>query len=171
VEETKITLGHYLIAYLGLVVLWLLLTSTLAPAELILGALVAGMALLAAGPRLQLLAGLRLEPGAPLALLRYFAYFTIALIRANFDVARRVLSPKLPLHPEIVEVETRLQSELGRLWLANSITLTPGTLTVDVLADQRLRVHWIDSLPGADLKAATQRIVSGFERHMRGFLR
>lgn len=169
-EGARLSWGHYLLAYLGMFLLWLLLVQTFARDELVLGALVAGLALLASGPRLGLLAGFRLEAGAPLALVRYFASFLVALVRANLDVARRVLSPRLPLHPEVVEVETDLRSELGRLWLANSITLTPGTLTVDVL-DQRLRVHWIDSRPaGGDLAAATETIVRGFERHMRGFL-
>lgn len=169
-EGARLSWGHYVLAYLGMFLLWLLLVQTLAADELILGAAVAGLALLASGPRLRLLTGLRLEAGAPLALVRYFVYFLTALVRANLDVAGRVLSPRLPLHPEVVEVETGLRSELGRLWLANSITLTPGTLTVDVL-DQRLRVHWIDSRPaGGDLEAATEQIVRGFERHMRGFL-
>ena len=53
--------------------------------------------------------------------------------------------------------------------LANSITLTPGTLTVDVEGDALL-VHWIDCPPGTDIATATQTIASGFERHLRGFL-
>jgi len=85
-------------------------------------------------------------------------------------MARRILTPSLPLNPEVVEVKTELQSDLGRLLLANSITLTPGTLTVDV-KDDRLLVHWVDCRPGTDLEQATQAIAAGFERHIKGFLK
>jgi multicomponent Na+:H+ antiporter subunit E len=96
--------------------------------------------------------------------------FFVALTVANFDVARRVLAPSLPIRPAVVEVHTELRSALGRMLLANSITLTPGTLTIDVHGD-RLLVHWIDCAPGTDLAAATAAIAAGFERHIKGFLR
>ncbi|MEK8019066.1 MAG: Na+/H+ antiporter subunit E, partial [Candidatus Parabeggiatoa sp.] len=60
-------------------------------------------------------------------------------------------------------------SSLGKLMLANSITLTPGTLTVDVV-ENRLQVHWVDSTPGEDLESATRAIADSFERHLREFL-
>ena len=68
------------------------------------------------------------------------------------------------------QLETRLQSPLGKLLLANSITLTPGTLSVDV-QDARILVHWVDCPPGADLSRATRTIAESFERHISGFLK
>jgi multicomponent Na+:H+ antiporter subunit E len=56
------------------------------------------------------------------------------------------------------------------LLLANSITLTPGTLSVDVQGG-RILVHWVDCAPGDDLAAATREIAESFERHIRGFLK
>jgi multicomponent Na+:H+ antiporter subunit E len=56
------------------------------------------------------------------------------------------------------------------LWLANSITLTPGTLTVDVKG-QTLQVHWIDVAPGADLVHATREIAEKFENVLKGMVR
>lgn len=149
--------------------LWLLLTGSLAPAELAAGLLVAATAAALSHPRVTLLTGLRLTPAAPLHLLAYLGVFAVALVRANLDVARRVLSPALPIHPGVVQIRTRLRSELGRLLLANSITLTPGTLTVDVEED-RLLVHWISLPAGADVEAATRAIAEPFERHLSGFL-
>ena len=93
----------------------------------------------------------------------------IALVRANLDMARRVLTPALPLRPAMVQIRTSLRSDLGRLVLANSITLTPGTLSVDVDGDA-LVVHWVDCPPDTDMAAATQQIAGAFERHLRGFL-
>ena len=86
------------------------------------------------------------------------------------DVARRVLSPSLPLRPALVEVRTELHSSLGRLILANSITLTPGTLSVDV-REEYLLIHWIDAPPEIDIEGATRKITSRFERHLKGFLK
>jgi multicomponent Na+:H+ antiporter subunit E len=116
------------------------------------------------------MAGVRLSFWAPVALLQYLVVFFIELVRANLDMARRVLSPSLPINPAVVEVRTGLQSSLGKLLLANSITLTPGTLSLDVQND-RLLVHWIDCPPGTDIDSATRAIAESFERHISGFLR
>lgn len=164
------SIAHYLFVYLALFVFWLLLTGSGEPQEITVGALVALVTTLAAGPHLNIFSGIRLEPAAPYHLLRYVGYFCVALVRANLDVARRVLSPSLPIRPALVEVRTALQSNLGRLILANSITLTPGTLSVDLRGDHIL-VHWIDCPPGTDLEAATRTIAAGFEKHLRGFLK
>ncbi len=159
----------YLVGFAACLLTWILLTGTLALPELVAGILVALVAVLASGDRLALLAGVRLSPMAPFHLVHYLGYFLVQLALSNLDVARRVLSPGLPLNPGLVEVHTGLTSELGRMLLANSITLTPGTLTVDVVED-RLLIHWIDCSPGGDTEAATRVIAAGFEHRIRGFL-
>jgi multicomponent Na+:H+ antiporter subunit E len=117
-------------------VFWLLLAGSLDRQELAAGLLVAtAVAVLAAG-RHPIMAGIRLTPKAPLAFVLYLAWLARALVLANLDMARRVLSPSLPIRPALVHIPTSLRSELGRLALANSITLTPGTLTVDVEDDE-----------------------------------
>jgi multicomponent Na+:H+ antiporter subunit E len=150
--------------------LWLLLTGSTDPAELIAGLLVALVVTLISRPHLAIFTGLKLTASALPAFLSYLVVFVIELIRANMDMARRVLSPSLPLNPALVEVTTALKSPLGRLTLANSITLTPGTLSVDV-EQERLIVHWIEVPPGVDSEQATQAIVGKFERHLKGFLK
>jgi len=96
--------------------------------------------------------------------LAYIPYLFGQIVKANLDVASRVVRRRIPIHPGIVAVTTRLRSPLGRTILANSITLTPGTLSVEIEGD-RLFIHWIDvgGDGGAD---ATERIVSGFERYL-----
>lgn len=153
-----------------LFLLWIALIGRFDAQEWVVGALVAVMVTALAEPYLGIFSGVRLTPAAPLHFLRWFGYFLIALLRSNLDMARRVLSPSLPLNPAFVEVRTRLTSPLGRLALANSITLTPGTLTVDV-RDDVLLVHWVDVSDGADIEAATAGIAAGFERHLLGFLK
>lgn len=163
-------LQHFLFTFVFSLVFWLLLTGSLDPQELTAGLLVAlAVAVLTAGRR-PLMAGIRLVPGAPLAFLLYLVSLARALVLANLDMARRVLTPSLPIRPALVHINTSLRSELGRLTLANSITLTPGTLTVDVEHDT-LTVHWVDCPPGTDMQAATEEIAGGFERHLRGFLK
>jgi len=69
------------------------------------------------------------------------------LIKANWDVAKRALNPKLPVNPGIVKVPVNLKSEYGLSTLANSITLTPGTITMDVVDQNKqtyFYIHWID---------------------------
>ncbi len=83
----------------------------------------------------------------PLKLLVFiFAYiplFVYQLILANFDIARRVLSPKIPLNPGFIKISTDLKGDFAKLTLANSITLTPGTLSVDVDGND-IYIHTVD---------------------------
>jgi multicomponent Na+:H+ antiporter subunit E len=81
---------------------------------------------------------------APFALL-YVATFLRELLTANVDVAYRTLAPSMPIYPAVVEVPLRVRSDLAITTIANSITLTPGTLTMDYDADTNtLYVHSID---------------------------
>ena len=76
--------------------------------------------------------------------LYYIAIFIFECVKGNLDVAYRVLHPDLPIRPGMVKVKVGLKSDVGLTFLANSITLTPGTTTVDV--DKRsgyIYVHWI----------------------------
>jgi multicomponent Na+:H+ antiporter subunit E len=169
VEPQQLRFVHNLFMFILVFGLWLLLVGNLDPAELAAGLLIAFIVTLASRPHLTILSGLIISPTAVVPFIKYIGTFFLALIRANIDVARRVLSPSLPLRPAVVEVETKLKSPLGRLILANSITLTPGTLTVDV-QNQVLLVHWIDCPPGSDIAKATQAITSQFEQHLKGFV-
>lgn len=97
-----------------------------------------------------------------LYLLLYIPVFIFYCIWANLDVAYRVLHPKLPIEPGIVKVKTSLSTLTGRVALANSITLTPGTLTVDLTDDGYLYIHWIN-VRAVDIEEATRKIVKRFE--------
>ena len=168
--DSRPAISHYLFSFGVVVLLWLLLAGSLKNEE-IAAAVAAGVIVTAvAGPRLAIFTGLRFSMAAPWHLVWYLIHFFAALVRANLDVARRVLTPSLPIRPGVVEVRTGLQSSLGRLLLANSITLTPGTLTVDV-QDERILVHWIDCPPEIDVEQATRAIAASFERHISGFLK
>ncbi len=94
----------------------------------------------------------------------YIPFMFKEIIKANIDVALRVIKPVIPLNPGIISVQTKLKSKIGRMILANSITLTPGTLSVDIKNDT-LYIHCID-LTGIDKKNAGEKIISGFEKYL-----
>ena len=67
------------------------------------------------------------------------------MLKANLHVAYIVLHPMLPIKPGIIKIKTKLKKDTSLTFLSNSITLTPGTLTIDIDPDkQNLYIHWID---------------------------
>ena len=106
------------------VLVWLALTSTFELQELLIGiGLCVVLALLLNSYYLKL--GL-----PPFTVKRLVLAWEIA--KANLDVAYRVVHPKMPIKPGIVVIKTGLKSDIAKMILANSITLTPGTFTLDV---------------------------------------
>ena len=65
------------------------------------------------------------------------------MVKANINMLRQVYSPRIAIRPGVVEVKTRLTSPIGRLALANSIALTPGSLVLELEGDS-LFIHWLD---------------------------
>ena len=94
--------------------------------------------------------------------LLYVPVFFYYIMKANLDVVYRALHPKMPIRPGIVKIKTDLKTESGITALANSITLTPGTLTVDLTDDGFLYVHWIN-VKSDDIEQATRCIAERFE--------
>ena len=85
-------------------------------------------------------------------LLAYLPWLLKEIWVANIQVVKLVLDPALPIDPVIIRVRTRFSSDFARTTLANSITLTPGTITLDVDGDDVL-VHAITAVGGADIVA------------------
>jgi multicomponent Na+:H+ antiporter subunit E len=84
----------------------------------------------------------------PLATIRYLGWLTLEVIKSNLDVSRRILSPRLPISPTVVWVPASQKSEIGLVVFANSITLTPGTVSIDI-QEGEIEVHAL-SKEGAD---------------------
>ncbi|MBT3346020.1 MAG: Na+/H+ antiporter subunit E [Gemmatimonadetes bacterium] len=83
-------------------------------------------------------------------LILYVPWLVWAIIKANIDVAGRILRPSLPISPRMVKIKATQKDDLGRVVYANSITLTPGTVTVDLQGDE-LTVHALTAEAEADL--------------------
>lgn len=130
-----------LLRTLALFALWLVLSGQTKPLLLTVG-LIASLfvALLTArmndvDPRPP-----AILPGWPL--LTYWPWLLLQVVRSNLDMARRILSPGLPISPCVVEVRASQRTALGRVTYANSITLTPGTVAIDLEGDA-IQVHAI----------------------------
>jgi multicomponent Na+:H+ antiporter subunit E len=143
---------------------WMLLNGSLALDVIVVGLIAAFVITLLFGNSLAVVSEFRTTPRALIAAVGYVFFFVRELVKSNLNLARIVLSPALPLNPGIVKVRTRLKSRMGRLLLANSITLTPGTLTVDIDGEW-LYIHWV-TVESTDIEAATAAIVSGFEDYL-----
>ena len=78
----------------------------------------------------------------------YWAWLAKEVVRSSIEVARVVLDPRLPINPRIVEVEATARHPVDQVILGNSITLTPGTIALDV-NDGILKVHTLTH-EGAD---------------------
>ena len=137
--------------------------------ELILGAIVSVILTII----LAKLVNYTIDYRFPVKLLVFvFAYLPVfiwQLILANFDVARRVISPKIPLNPGFVKIKTDLKGDFAKLTLANSITLTPGTLSVDI-DNEYIYVHTVD-VKGKTLEENTKNISGKFEKLLGGIFK
>ena len=96
----------------------------------------------------------------------YVFVFSYYAIRGGLDVAWRVLHPSMPIRPGIVRVRSTLKTDTGRTALANSITLTPGTLTIDVSDEGVFYVHWLN-VTSEEEEAAAEQILRRFEWYIQ----
>lgn len=152
------------VLFITLMLFWVLLVNTLALETLLVGAIVSLLVAILYRDGLSFFTEFRFTPRAVIAGFLYYAYFFRQLLKSNLRLAGIVVNPKLPIDPGIIKIRTGLKSRMGRLMLANSITLTPGTLTVEV-KDEWIYVHCV-RLESTDVEAATKEIASGFERYL-----
>ena len=127
---------------------WVLLTWSFTPQEMIAGAVVSlAAALFTSGFFIHENAFRLANPVRFGALVAYVFIFLGELIKANLDVARRCFGGCKEVNPGIVRVPVELEGDYAQAMLANSITLTPGTITLDI-AEQDGKtwyyIHWID---------------------------
>lgn len=164
-HESLKPVRNFAYLFVILLVIWLLLTSSFQWQELVAGVLISLILTLFLSKRYREL-GL-----PPLSLKRivwsiiYIVVLLKEIIIANIDVAYRVIYPKMPIKPGIVIIRTGLKQDIAKLILANSITLTPGTFTLDILGD-RILIHWIN-VQSEETSEATRIIGERFEKYLR----
>ncbi len=156
---------RFLVSWIVLFVMWMAFVASLDPQEIVTGLVVGFFATFVSRASIVGEQPAKwLSPKRWFYFILYTFYFIKELTVANLDVAYRVIHPKLPINPGIVRVKTKLKSPMAKLVLANSITMTPGTITVDI-NDDTLYIHWID-VQGKDVEEATRAIVEGFEKYL-----
>ena len=153
------------IQFIALFAMWLLLTWSLNWQDVVMGALAALIVTALTGNIILGKLWHILNPVRLFWSLVYIPYFLWNVLLANFDVAYRVIHPDMPIKPGIIKVKTTLKTDIGRTALANSITLTPGTLTIDII-DDTLYIHWIN-VKHTDIENASKEIVQRFEKILR----
>lgn len=99
------------------------------------------------------------NPGRILNFLLFIIIFTFELIKANLIMAKLILTPSLPISPKIIKVKTKIKSNTGKAFLANAITLTPGTLSVDLKEDE-IFIHIVEGIKVSD----GEDIIKPFEK-------
>jgi multicomponent Na+:H+ antiporter subunit E len=107
---------------------------------------------------------IRFSPKRAYHFVLYTGVFVIELVRANISLMRCVFAPHIVIKPGIVRIKTKLKTPVGRLALANSIALTPGSLVIDVKGED-LFIHWLD-VKTTDPDEATRAIAGVFEEHL-----
>jgi multicomponent Na+:H+ antiporter subunit E len=95
----------------------------------------------------------------------YWPWLLWQIVLSNLDVAKRILDPRLPISPTLITLKPTQRSDLGRVIYANSITLTPGTVTT-ALSGDTLEVHALtreaaDSLLEGDMDRRVTRLEGG----------
>lgn len=152
-------------AFILLFLMWLILTFSLHPVSLIAGAFVALGSTLLFGDHIVDHPAKLLNPHRYFWALVYIIVFLWECIKANLDVAYRVLHPEMPIHPGIVKVKLEVSSEIARTMLANSITMTPGTISVDIV-DDHIYIHWIN-VRIREAEPYGEKICGKFEKYIR----
>lgn len=136
-----------LLLNLLLALAWMSLTGQFDPVNFVAGFIIG-----------YLLLRLVQKPGEPLGyfrkavlVIRFLGFYLVELFLANFRVAISVLSPKMKLAPAVVAIPLEARSDLAITLLGNLITLTPGSLTLDVSTDRS--VMYVHAMHAEDIDA------------------
>ncbi len=155
----------YITFFLILFLFWLLLTFELSVANIITGAVASLITILFFGKYFVNDVKKFFHPHRYFWLIVYTFVFLWECLKANFDVAYRVIHPAMPIKPGIVKVKLNLKTGIGRTILAASITMTPGTITVDIIEDF-IYIHWI-YIHSTDPEVYSKKISGRFENYLK----
>jgi multicomponent Na+:H+ antiporter subunit E len=155
----------YLTLFILSLIFWLLLTFELTVPNIIVGIFASVITAFFFGRFFVTNVYKLLQPHRYFWFIIYLIVFIWECLKANIDVAYRVLHPAMPIRPGIVKVKTTLKSDMAKMLLANSITMTPGTISVDII-DEYLYIHWI-YISNEDPEVYTGIITGAFEKYIK----
>ncbi len=142
-------------------VVWLLLSGHITPLLIALGA-ASSLLVVWFLRRMDRADGAPMQLRPSFGLFSYLVWLLWDVVKANIDLAWRIWAPKLPVCPVWARLDTQVETPLEKTLYANSITLTPGTLTTDVRDDHFL-IHalsqtGIDELREGEMERRIRRI-------------
>ncbi len=109
---------------------------------------------------------LKVEAARTVRFAKYLPWLMLEIVKANIDLIYRTLHPSMPIDPVVIKFRTDLKENMGKTTLANSITLTPGTVTMNVTEDGEFTVHAIsreaaDGLLSGEMQRRVKHIEGG----------
>ncbi len=143
---------------------WIAISSSFAIESVATGALISAVLAYAFASAFDIWRWFRFSPSRLYHFVVYLCVLAVELVRANLNMMRYVWAPRLSIAPGVVKVRTKLKSPIGRLALANSISLTPGSLVLDV-DDDGLVIHCLD-MRAIDPAKADEVFAGPFETHL-----
>jgi multicomponent Na+:H+ antiporter subunit E len=165
VQARRIFFSPFVLTFLIMFVLWVLLSGKFDPFHMTMGliscAIVSFLSsdLLFSSPKMEGLVAHWIRFGI------YIPWLMLEIIKANLHVTYLVFHPRMMdlIDPRIIKFRSKLKSDLALVTFANSITLTPGTITVDISLDGDFKVHAIDKASGEPLPGEMEaRVAKAF---------
>lgn len=155
-------ISRFFINWLFLMIVWIAFTTSFATQEIITGLVVTMLISLFTISLFTCCTIKILAPKRIFYMVYYLIIFIRELIKSNFNVAYIVLTPSLPINPGIVKFKSKLKTDYAKMILANSITLTPGTLSIDII-DDTFYIHWMN-VKTTDPEKVFTEIAETFEK-------
>lgn len=156
--------GKFL-ANILLTIIWIFLTGSYAVVNFVFGFIISFLILWVISSKEKENKYVRLVP----KLVSFFLFFLWEVVKANLQVAYEVITPQNNMKPGIVKIPLDAKTDIEITLLANLITLTPGTLSLDVSEDKK--VLYVHSMYVHDKQAFINDIKNGFERRLLSILR
>lgn len=159
--------GKLTATFLCVWAMWIVFTASLDPQELAVGAVASAIVAVLSYKVLSYKGiKVKLHPKRLAYAIAYFPAYIWAEMKSHADVIYRILHPRMPIRPGIVQVPTKLRTDFGVTGLANAITMTPGTISVDVDEEKpSLYVHWIN-VKAVEPDQTSAKIAKPFERFL-----
>ncbi|MDA3954690.1 MAG: Na+/H+ antiporter subunit E [Bacteroidales bacterium] len=156
----------YIALFIIALLFWLLLTFNLSISNIVVGIVAAVATCILFGKHFAVTSFSKLlQPQRYFWFVVYLIIFIWECLKANFEVAYRVLHPAMPIKPGIVKIKIDLKTDIAKTTLANSITMTPGTITVDII-DEYIYVHWI-YISTDNPEEYSQKVSGRFEKYIK----
>lgn len=131
----------FTIPFALLLLFWLILTPSITWESIAIGAFVSILVVMYSRDVLFDISEIPVyRPGHFMNMVQFAGVLVVEIFKANIDVAKIVLNPALPIQPHFIKVPMMLKNDFNKVIYGNAVTLTPGTLTVDI-TDQEFIIH------------------------------